>query len=280
MTGPPPERDGSAAADSTAADPTAADPTAAADSTARGDPTARGDRLRLGVVVPSSNTTVEPEFAAWTPPRASIHAARMPLVEVTVEALDAMAADAVAAAERLAHADVDAVAYACTTGSLIHGHGFDADLERRLREATGAPAVATALSVRRALDALDATTVAVATPYTDALNEREREYLEDAGFDVRHLDGLGIERNADIGRLTPDDAREQAASVLAAASDADALFVSCTNYPTLAAVERLARDVPTVTSNLATLWDLCRVAGLDAGFLPGGLPAPNPSDDP
>ena len=93
------------------------------------DPTADGDRLRLGVVVPSSNTTVEPEFAVWTPAATSIHAARMGLVDVTVEALDAMAADAVAAAERLAHAEVDAVAYACTTGSLLHGHGFDAELE-------------------------------------------------------------------------------------------------------------------------------------------------------
>ncbi|EJN59913.1 maleate cis-trans isomerase family protein [Halogranum rubrum] len=239
------------------------------------DPTADGDRLKLGVVVPSSNTTVEPEFAHWVS-NASVHAARMRLVDVTVDGLDAMADDAVAAAERLADADVDAVAYACTTGSLVHGHGFDAELEDRLADAAGVPAVATALSVRRLFDALDTSRVAVATPYIDELNERERSYLDESGFDVACLDGRGIERNTDIGRLTPADAREQALAVLETAPDVDTLFVSCTNYPTLAVVDELAeRGVSVVTSNLATLWDLSRVTGLDTDALPGDLPSPS-----
>lgn len=236
------------------------------------EPTHHGDRLRLGVVVPSSNTTVEPEFTAWTPADVSVHAARMPLVDVTVDGLDAMADDAADAAARLGDAEVDAVAYACTTGSLVHGHGFDANLEARLADAAGVPAVATALSVRRLLDALDATRLTVATPYIGELNARERDYLTDAGFDVVHLDGRGIERNTDIGRLTPADAREQAASVLDMTPDVDALFVSCTNYPSLAVVDELRETVPVVTSNLATLWDLCRVTGLDSDGLPGALP--------
>ncbi|WP_264556414.1 maleate cis-trans isomerase family protein [Halocatena marina] len=241
------------------------------------DATVHGDRIRLGVVVPSSNTTVESEFEHWTPPTASVHAARMPLVGVTVEELDAMADDAVAAAKRLAHAEIDAIAYACTTGSLIHGHGFDADLERRLSEVSDAPAVATALSVRRLLDALDVTRIAVATPYIDELNEREQVYLTDAGFDVVHLDGRGLEQNTEIGRLTPTDAATQARDTLAIAGDIDALFVSCTNYPTLAAIDEIQQssigeDVPVVTSNLATLWDLCRVTALDTASLPGTLP--------
>lgn len=239
------------------------------------DPTTDGDRLRLGVVVPSSNTTVEPEFAHWSPPDVSIHAARMPLVDVTVEGLDAMADDAVAAAERLADAEVDAVAYACTTGSLVHGHGFDAELEDRLGAAAGVPAVATALSVKRLLEALDATRVAVATPYIDELNERERSYLDEAGFEVVRLDGHAIERNTDIGRLTPADAREQAQAVLDATTDIDALFVSCTNYPTLTVVDELAAERSVVTSNLATLWDLSRVTDLDTDVLPGSLPSPS-----
>lgn len=241
------------------------------------DSTRDGDRVRLGVVVPSSNTTVEPEFAQWSSPAASVHAVRMPLVDVTVEGLDAMADDAVAAAAKLADAEVDALAYACTTGSLVHGHGFDADLETRLGEAADAPAVATALSVRRLLDAFGATRVAVATPYVDELNERERSYLDEAGFDVAHLDGRGIERNTDIGRLTPSDALEQAHSVLAETPDVDALFVSCTNYPTLGVVDDLAAaGVSVVTSNLATLWDLSRTTSLDTDVLPGGLPSPLP----
>lgn len=223
-----------------------------------------GWRARIGLVVPSSNTTAEPEFRRFTPNGVSIHTARMSLESVTAAALDAMADDAIRAARLLSHADVDAVAYACTTGSLLHGAGFDADLEDDLAATTGVPAVATARSVDRALSALSVDRVAIATPYVADLDEREREYLEAAGYRVVAIEGRGLEDNTAIGELRPGDAYRHAHAV-AADRDVDAVFVSCTNYRTLPAVETLEADlgVPVVTSNLATLWDVATVAGLE-----------------
>ncbi|AGB38213.1 maleate cis-trans isomerase family protein [Natronococcus occultus] len=224
-----------------------------------------GDRtVRLGLIVPSSNTTAEPEFRRFGPDGATVHAARMPLESVTVDELDAMSDDAVRAAELLAHADVNAVAYACTTGSLIHGPGFDAELEADLEAAAGVPAVATARSVVRALEALSADRIAVATPYTDVLDEKERSFLEAAGFEVATIDGRGIAANTEIGALEPADARRQVLALDAdgVLEDVDAVFLSCTNYRSLAAVPELEAElgVPVVTSNGATLWDVCRAA--------------------
>lgn len=228
-------------------------------------------RARIGVVVPSSNTTVEPEFERTTAADVTIHAARMALESVTVDELDAMSDDAVRGGTLLAHADVDAVAYACTTGSLLHGPGFDAELEERLEDAAGVPAVATARSVVRALEELAIDRVGVVTPYTEALDEREADFLEDAGFEVVAIDGRGIEANTDIGALEPDDAYEQG-TAMADGRSLDGVFVSCTNYRSLAAVDRLEEDlgVPVVTSNGATLWDVCRVASIDVDA-PGAL---------
>ncbi|WP_136718193.1 maleate cis-trans isomerase family protein [Halorientalis salina] len=227
---------------------------------------------RLGLVVPSSNTTAEPEFAAATPDDVTRHAARMPLADVTADALDEMADGALDAADRLADAGVDGVAYACTTGSLLHGASFARDLESRLGAAVDAPAVVTALSVRRALDYLDATKVAVVTPYVDDLNERERRFLVDAGFEVVTLDGRGIVDNTEIGALTPEDAVEQVRTAVDA-DTVDAVFVSCTNYNSLPAIERLEAEigVPVVTSNQATAWDLCRSVDLPTTEIPGAL---------
>lgn len=224
---------------------------------------------RLGVVVPSSNTAVEREFPRYVPEGVSVHASRMPLESVTAEALDAMSDRAVECAELLSHADVDAVAYACTTGSLLHGPGFDEELEEELSATIGGPAVATALSVDRALEELGAERVAVRTPYNEELNAREREYLEAAGYEVVSISGLGLEDNTAIGALTAEDATEQVASVDPAV---DAVFVSCTNYPTLSAVESIEKELgmPVITSNGATLWDLCRVAGVECEG-PGAL---------
>ncbi|MHC3437093.1 maleate cis-trans isomerase family protein [Natrialbaceae archaeon A-gly3] len=226
----------------------------------------------IGLVVPSSNTTAEIEFRRYAPEGTSIHAGRMALESVTVDELDAMSADAARAAELLGHADVDAVAYACTTGSLLHGPGFDAELEDTLSDAAGVPAVATARSVVRGLEALEAERIAVVTPYTEDLDEKERDFLQAAGFEVVTINGRGIEQNTEIGALEPEDAFGQVLNVVEGGPAVDAVFISCTNYRSLAAVERLEADlgVPVITSNGATLWDVCRVAGLEVDG-PGAL---------
>ena len=219
---------------------------------------------RVGAVVPSSNTTAEPEFRHALPEACTLHGARMPLEDVTATELDAMADDADRAASLLSDASVDGVVYACTTGSLLHGSGFDAQLESRLSEAADAPAVATALSVVRALDALNADRVAVATPYAEELNELEREYLAENGFEVVSLDGRGIVENTAIGELDASDAERQGRAVLSDAPDADALFLSCTNYRAVPALSSLeaAFDVPVFSSNAAAIWDLCGRLGV------------------
>ena len=213
---------------------------------------------RLGLIVPSSNTTAEPEFRAMAPPDSTVYAARMPLEDVTADQLDAMADGAERAAELLSHADVDGVAYACTTGSLLHGTGFDAELEATLSETARAPAVATALSVTRALTALDVERVAVVTPYASELDDLEREYLEDSGFDVVSIDGRGLVDNTEIGGLSADDAEQQVRSAVPQDQAIDGIFISCTNYRSIDALASLeaAYGVPVISSNLATMWNL------------------------
>lgn len=230
-----------------------------------------GWRARFGVIVPSSNTAVEREFPAFVPEGVSVYASRMPLKSVTSEALDSMSDRAIECAELLSHAGVDAVAYACTTGSLLHGPGFDEELEENLSAAVGGPAVATALSVDRALETLGAERIAVRTPYNEELNQREREYFESAGYEVASIHGRGIEDNTAIGALNPEDAAEQVRETVTS-EGVDAVFVSCTNYRTLSAIKSMESDLglPVMTSNGATLWDLCRVAGVDCEG-PGAL---------
>jgi len=229
-----------------------------------------GWRARIGVIVPSSNTTVEPEFSRTLPPGVSVHAARMALEGVTAETLDSMAEDTERCAELLGHAAVDAIAYACTTGSLVHGRGFDAELEERIERTAGCPARATALSVGRALRALDCNSVVLVTPYVPDLTEREVEYLESHDVEVLAADGREIEANTEIGRLGPEDAYRQVRRAVERLDEnerraADAVFVSCTNYRTFPAIVPLERDfgLPVVTSNAATLWDVLRVVGVD-----------------
>jgi maleate isomerase len=228
-----------------------------------------GWRGRLGLIIPSSNSTNEPEFARWLPDGVSLHTARMRLEDVDAESLGAMADEVERCADLLATADVDAVAYGCTTGSLVHGPGYDEEIEARVESVAGVPAVATAASVKRAFASLGLDRLAITTPYVEELNDRESEFLTAAGYEIVAIDGLGIGDNTGIGEQTPETAYRRTQAL--PTEDADGVFVSCTNYRTFEAIASLEADleIPVVTSNQATLWDALRTLGVSTDAVSG-----------
>jgi maleate isomerase len=221
-----------------------------------------GWRGRLGLIVPSSNTTNEPEFYRSVPTGVSVHTARMRLQGTNAAELASMADDVERCAQQLADADVDAVVYGCTTGSLVKGPEYDTEIEDRIADIAGVPAVATAASIKRAFEALSLTSLAIVTPYIDDLNERERSFLEAAGFDIVAIDGLGIEPNTEIGTQWPEQTYREARQL--DLPSADGVFVSCTNYRTFEIIPSLEQDLgkPVITSNQATLWDALKTLGV------------------
>jgi maleate isomerase len=220
-----------------------------------------GWRARVGLIVPSLNTTAEPEFAAHCPAGVSVHTARLKLDAGTTDELRDMTDDLDPCCDRLATADVDVVTLGCTTSSILNGPEA---LEARITDRLGVPSVTTAASIGRALEALDARRIAVATPYVERLNEIEREYLAEEGFDVVAFDGLGIETGQTIGERFPESAYRQARAM--DLGDAETLVISCANYRTAEIHEDLEADLglPVVTSNQATLWDTLAHLGTDA----------------
>ncbi|MFB6312088.1 MAG: aspartate/glutamate racemase family protein [Salinirussus sp.] len=227
-----------------------------------------GWRARLGLIVPSLNTTAEPEFAAPLPDGVSVHTARLKLDAGTTDELRDMTAELDPCLDRLGTANPDAVALGCTTSSILNG---PEDLEARMTDRLGVPSVTTAASLGRALDALGAARIAVVTPYVDELNAIEREYLEECGFEVVAFDGLGIEAGQTIGERFPEQAYRQARAV--DTNDAEALVISCANYRTREIVPQLEADIglPVVTSNSATLWDVIRHVDIDQSRINGGM---------
>jgi maleate isomerase len=120
--------------------------------------------------------------------------------------------------------------------------------------------------VIRALKQLGARRIVVATPYLDEVNQREVDYLEQAGFEVISLCGLNLERDSDMVRVAPDFIAE-----FALAQDrveADAIFVSCGALRTLDVIEEIETRAgkPAICSNQAMIWDCLRLAGIEDRF--------------
>jgi len=220
-----------------------------------------GRRLRIGLLVPSSNTTMEPEFHGMAPEGVSVHTARMRLEEVTAGGLVEMAEDAGRAAGLLATAEVDVIVYGCTTGSLVGGVEWEENLVQRIEDGTGVPTLSTSGAVVDAINALNVKRVAVATPYTDDLNRLEVAFLKSHGIEVTDIRGLGLVMNVDIGRIDGAVVREL---VRAVADGADGVFISCTNLPTVDLIAPLEAELrqPVVTSNQASLWAALRGSGI------------------
>lgn len=217
-----------------------------------------GWRFRIGLIVPSSNTTMEPEFYRVCPEGVSIHTARVLLEEVTPDALVKMADYVLDAAKMLKTADVNVIVYGCTSGTLIGGVEWERELTSKIERETGVKIITTASAVVQALKVLDIKRVVVATPYIDKINELEKKFLEEHGVKVLSIKGLGVVKNIEIGKLAPWISYRLAKEVFK--SEADGIFISCTNFRTLEIIEKLEREFgkPVVTSNQASIWATLR----------------------
>lgn len=225
-----------------------------------------GWRGKIGLIVPSTNTVNEPEFWRMAPDGVSIHTARVLLKGKATEESYFKMADALSdAAEQLATAEVDVVAYGCTSGSIICPLP---QLLDQMGSRTNTPATAAAGAVTTALRALKAKRVAVATPYVGFVNESERRFLVECGFEVTALLGLELgetqEERRGIGRVPPEQVYRMARAV--DSDDADAIFISCTNLATIEVIAQIESDLgkPVVTSNQACFWACLRLMGLPA----------------
>jgi len=214
-----------------------------------------GNGRRVGLLVPSSNTVMEPDVSGALPPGATLHAARMYLEDTTPEGERRMLDEhALPAARDLATARPDLIVFGCTSAGALRGNRYDAELCARISELSGAPTISVIAAVRQAIAASGARRVGVVTPYVDALNRPIRESLEADGVEVAGIAGLGIADNFEIARVPPAricDFAEQTLRGLAI----DLAFVSCTNFPAYSALPELERRLgrPVVTSNQAAI---------------------------
>lgn len=210
---------------------------------------------RVGLLIPSSNTMMEPDFVRGLPPHATLHTARMFMEDTTAEGERRMLDDyAMGAVRDLATAKPHVVVFGCTSAGALRGNDYDERLCGRISDVTGVPTVSTIQSVREALAASGARRIAVVTPYVDELNEKIRESIEADGVEVASITGLGITDNFEIARVTPERIIEFALSSVDT-GDVELVFASCTNFAGVTARAELSRrlGLPVVTSNQAVL---------------------------
>ncbi|SOY77519.1 conserved hypothetical protein [Cupriavidus taiwanensis] len=224
-----------------------------------------GHRARIGVIVPSINTVVEPWFSKTVPEGVSVHAARMYMAPcLTPEEVIAMdSSDGITAIRQIASCRPASIAYCCTASSVIQGAAYDATLRKDIETRSGAKATTATHAILAALEVFGAQNVSIVSPYTDTVDAMEHAFFTKAGLKVLGQAHLGISNTFDLAKPTPNELYDLA--MRGWNPQADALIMTCLNTRSHLVIEAIEREIgkPVVTSTQATLWKLLRQAGIE-----------------
>ena len=224
-----------------------------------------GWRARIGIVVPSVNTVMEPWAQKVAPEGVSIFAARMFIPPATTpEAFIEMDRnEGKAAIRQLSSIFPDAIAYGCTASSIVQGLSYDADLRAEIERDYKTPSTTAAHAIVTAARALGMATVSIVSPYTKELDEAEHRYFAGAGLTVVGGACLGITDGFALAEPEPDVLFDL--GMRGFDPRADGLILTCLNTRSHTVIDRLEQRLgkPVVTSTQATLWHALRLAGID-----------------
>lgn len=227
---------------------------------------------RIGLVVPSSNVTVETEMPAILRGHVSadfsFHSTRMRMHTVSPEGLAAMNAQRERCVTEIADAAPEVILYACLVALMVGGPGEHQRVESAVAEqlATGGSEArirSSAGALVEGLRALDAERIALVMPYMEPLAKQVVEYLEAEGFEVADWRALEVADNNEVGCISGERVMEAARSL--DLTNLDALVISCcVQMPSLNLVQPAEDEfgLPVVSAATAGAYSILRSLGV------------------
>lgn len=230
-----------------------------------------GYRRLLGVIAPSTNTTVQPDMERMRPEGVTNHFSRI-FVEDPVALNNE---DFIAGTTAIAENTMDAVrsVMTCRPDYLILGMSAitfyggvqgSLDFKKQVEDVAGIGASTGAESIAAALKAYgNVKTVSFVSPYYPVANAEVRRFLEESGFSVVRDVPLECKRWTDIAKVTPQRLREVIDHL--DGPDVDAIVQVGTNLSmvSLAAEKEATLGKPVIAINTATYWHGLRACGID-----------------
>lgn len=227
-------------------------------------------RARLGIMIPSSNVTMEQELYRMAPEGVSIHTGRMVSVGCNADDLRKMDEALEPCAELVGHAEPDVLLFGCTSGSFLGGAGWEETIRRRIRAVVpDTVACTTTDAILDALRVYHPEKITIVNPYVDEVSQLKSSYFKSCGYDIVSEHNMGYRLGRDIFSTLPGQTYRICRSTVT--KDTQLLFISCTNLRTLEIIEPLEQDlgIPVITSNQASMWAMLRLAGVSTQGMTG-----------
>ena len=221
-----------------------------------------GWRGKIGIIIPSANTTMEPELNKMAPNGVTIHCSRMFAMGCGTEDLKRQDEDVESCARLLGSADMDVIIYGCTSGSFVNGLGWERQLQECIAREAQCKSITTTGAVLKALSVFGKKYLTLVNPYNDEVSGIEHNFFASQGYYITGGAHRGFDQGVDIRSQVPEQTYRLAKK--AVTKETEILFISCTNFRTIEVLEELEKDlgIPVISSNQASLWEALNVIGV------------------
>ena len=231
---------------------------------------ALGWRLKFGVIAPSTNTVVQPEFDMMRPSGITNHFARIhipndPLTgdDDFTRLIDNVRRELLFAVDRVMTAEPQHLIMGMSSETFWGGLEGSERLKERIAARAGVAVTMGSDAARQALQRYGVRRLGVVTPYMPVADAEVRRFFTDCGFEVVRLLGLKCASPVLIAHVSEKELRDAILKV--DGPDVEAVIQVGTNLAMarLAGIAEFWLDKPVLAINTATYWHALRTNGID-----------------
>jgi len=229
-----------------------------------------GYRLKLGIVIPSTNSIVQPETDAMRPPGVTNHIGRihigdLPLTNDTefVSMVEAIGPDLYGAVDRVMTCKPAHLIMAMSIPTFWGGVAGAEQLRTRMEARAGVAVSLGSLACAEALRKFpEVRRIGILTPYQPIGDAHVARFFEEGGWRVGAVHSLKRPSEVQIGHATEADLRDGLKAL--AAQGVDAIVQAGTDLAMadLAGEAERWLGLPVIAINVATYWSALRRNGI------------------
>jgi maleate isomerase len=228
-----------------------------------------GYRAKFGVLGPSTNTVVEPDYYMMAPHGVTMHYGRIYIKDQSLgnddqfEALLEQIRDSIEQTVReVKTCEPDYMVMGMSAETFWGGKQGNDEFTKRIEDWSGVRVATGADACRRALACFGAKRLGVITPYQPVGDGQVRRFFSEVGFDIVNLKGLKCPSAVAIAHVSEETLRQSILEVNG--PDVDAIVQVGTNLSMVRLADEAERWLkkPVIAINAATLWHALRENGI------------------
>ncbi len=230
-----------------------------------------GHRIKLGVIAPSTNTIVQPEFDAMRPRGVTNHFSRIHIPDDPLGSdadfeilMERIRAELMQAVDRVMTARPAHLVMGMSSETFWGGLAGSIELKAKLEERGGIPVTMGSDASKAALSQYgDIRRIAVMTPYMPVGDTEVRKFFTETGFEVLAIKGFKCESPTLIAHVTAEQTRDAINELND--PQVEAILQVGTNlaFAHIAPMAEFWLDKPVLAINTATYWHALRQNGID-----------------